>query len=200
MACAPRRSVFDRVPDRPNRPDRTLLSRRANTLEMKNPIAVLEMALAGLALFMASCSTFESSVEDVNSTKYLEFAHYPVGRGKVFILTTSYLRKEYPGDVEKQTVPVVAEKLRSLGYSIAPTEGEADFVFAIMWGIGPSRDRIESYGGEISTVTDVIHQARGEFLTAKKEQLWSGSVSETWGHASVDAPRLAGLLMEKFPN
>ena len=167
---------------------------------MKKRIAVLELALAGVALVMASCSTYESSVEDVNSTKYLEFSHYPVGRGKVFILTTSYLRKEYPGDVEKQTVPVVAEKLRSLGYSISPTEGEADFVFAIMWGIGPSRDRIESYGGEISTVTDVIHQAKGEFLTAKKEQLWSGSVGESWGHANVDAPRLAGLLMEKFPN
>ena len=64
------------------------------------------------SMLLPSCShPLMNSVEDVKSTKYLEFGKYPVGSGKVFVMTQSHISKAYPNEEEKVVIRNISTKL-----------------------------------------------------------------------------------------
>lgn len=167
---------------------------------------MLLILCGAFAAAFTSCTTIESKVEDVRSTKYLALGNYTMGKGSVFIMTKSFMAKTVPDMMETGAIRAVESRLRGLGYSIANDPNASDHVMMVMWGV--QRAGISHYSISEDTVMPhsyIMHSIEAAFYAANSsggpgEVLWEARVSEAWGHAKIDPSRMATVLMEKFPN
>ncbi len=163
--------------------------------------------LLSLILFILSgCSSYEASIDDVKTTRYLAFPPALLGDGSVFVMTESDIKKVYPDDEEKKSKNIAVSRLRELGYDIAGSAETSTATLMLIWGIkGAGISGYDVSGDSVVPRNAIVHSVEGTLIKTKDdgnpgETLWTGSVSETWGHASVDHPRMTSLLMRKFPD